>query len=481
MATSTQTFIEVDRIKPAADNLRADVGDVAELAASIKAVGLLEPLVLAQLETNGTQDYTVVIGHRRLAAAKVAGLKTVPALVRSGLTDKERVEAMLIENLQREDLAALEEAEGYRRLGELGMSQQEIAKAIGRSQAHVSKRLALLKLPEAARTALAAGALSLIDANELVAYVDDPEVIAQTLAQMKESAKRGWQDPAGRLAESIKARLGAERKRAAAIKQLTDAKISVIDVRNGYYQGSGAELGEGFGRIPMAPAAHAKAHAGSHAAWVDYDGRVRYVCTKPADHVKDTTAKVAKAAKQISAPRSAGGGGKDSAAAKAKAAESRERNKALRAAAPGRLKAIAARITDSRAKREDVVDFTLRQLLQLVIYSNNGRGAAEMAADHLGVKSRTQDGAAKFGTFIGSGRGSRDRLLKLAHTIALYSGEVPFRTMLERSYFDQELVHNASRTVEQLRLAGYKPVPEEVKAISEARKQAGSWRPAFDA
>ena len=172
--------VALERLVAASDNPRRDVGDVSDLAASIRSVGLLEPLIVCQ--QGPSEPYLVVAGHRRLAAAALAGLSVVPVIVRR-LTDAERTEIMVIENLQREGLAPLEEALAYRRLIDLGYSQRKLAERVGSSQATVSKRLALLNLPEAARAALDSGRITLEDAQALTKLNNLPERAERALAQ----------------------------------------------------------------------------------------------------------------------------------------------------------------------------------------------------------------------------------------------------------------------------------------------------------
>jgi ParB family transcriptional regulator, chromosome partitioning protein len=162
--------IAVGKLKLADDNVRSDVGDVSELVASIKAVGLIEPLIV------NAADNVVVCGARRLVAAKKAGLKDVPAIVKP-FTEQERIETMLIENLQREGLTPIEEANAYQRLVELGLTQREIAARVGRSQSAVAKRLSLLVLPEPVRKQVDSGGIKIEDAQEL-ARLKDPKLIS---------------------------------------------------------------------------------------------------------------------------------------------------------------------------------------------------------------------------------------------------------------------------------------------------------------
>lgn len=162
------------------DNLRTNLGDLGELAQSIAAVGVLEPLLVR----NTPDGPMVVAGHRRKAAAQLAvdqGLVddgfVVPLLLVDA-TAEQVTEAMLIENLQRADLDPLEEAQGYARLVGLGMAQKEIAAKVGRGAAHVSRRLGLLQLPERLQEKVAAGKIGLDEAATLVT-IKDEKVLAE--------------------------------------------------------------------------------------------------------------------------------------------------------------------------------------------------------------------------------------------------------------------------------------------------------------
>ena len=172
-------MLAIDSLVPADDNLRRRTGDVRDLAASITAVGVIEPLVVSPADDG---RYVIVAGHRRHAAAQKAGLAEVPCTIRS-LTDAERIEIMLVENLQRADLSAIEEASGYFRLVEHGLSQKELARRIGRSARHVASRLALLELPKAVQDALHAGSLMVGDGQALLALREHPEVIERLIAE----------------------------------------------------------------------------------------------------------------------------------------------------------------------------------------------------------------------------------------------------------------------------------------------------------
>lgn len=136
-------MLPVDKLCPHPDNPRKDIGDISELAESIKSNGILQNLTVVPGEDAG--HYKVIIGHRRMAAAKKAGLSEVPCAV-VNMSHKEQVATMLVENVQRADLTAYEQAMGFQMMLDLGETQQSIAKQTGFSEATVSRRLRLMKL-----------------------------------------------------------------------------------------------------------------------------------------------------------------------------------------------------------------------------------------------------------------------------------------------------------------------------------------------
>ncbi len=150
-------------------NLRSDIGDVGELAASVAEHGVLEPVILVAKPRGA--GFVAVAGHRRIAAALEAGVTEVPAMIHEAKTKPERTVWMLVENLQREDLDPLDEAKGYRQLITGGYSQNRISTAVSRSKAHVSKRLRLLELPRAVQNRVRRGELSIDDGYELARLV----------------------------------------------------------------------------------------------------------------------------------------------------------------------------------------------------------------------------------------------------------------------------------------------------------------------
>lgn len=146
MTSPSESVLEVpiEAVIPSSANPRLQLRGLDELAASIKEHGVLEPLLVT---ANGGKSFHLVAGHRRLAGAKQAGLKTVPCIVRK-LEESQQLAIQLVENLQREDLTPLEEAQGYGRLAAepYRMATRAIAQLVAKSQPHVMHRLALLKL-----------------------------------------------------------------------------------------------------------------------------------------------------------------------------------------------------------------------------------------------------------------------------------------------------------------------------------------------
>jgi len=147
-----------------------------ELAESIKVSGVVQPIVVRPAEVEGR--YILVVGERRLHASKLAGRDVIPALVRR-ISDQQAAEMTIIENLQREDLSALEQAEAFRVLSkEFQLTQAEIGERVGLSRESVSNYMRLLKLPEQTMKRLALGEISFQTAKELL-KLESPELIAK--------------------------------------------------------------------------------------------------------------------------------------------------------------------------------------------------------------------------------------------------------------------------------------------------------------
>jgi ParB family transcriptional regulator, chromosome partitioning protein len=158
-----------------------DEAGLAELANSIRARDILQPL-LARAHPANPGRFQIIAGERRWRAAALAGLHEVPALVRD-FADADALAAALVENLQRQDLNALEEADGYNRLiEEFGLTQEQLAASVGKSRAHISNTLRLLNLPGAVKAALQAGTVTAGHARALLAHPAPEQALATVIA-----------------------------------------------------------------------------------------------------------------------------------------------------------------------------------------------------------------------------------------------------------------------------------------------------------
>jgi len=176
-------LVEIDKIKPNPYQPRAvlERGELLSLASSIKEHGILQPLVVSkkikQSERGQDIEYELIAGHRRLEAAKMAGLPHVPVVVREA-TDQERLELALIENIQRADLNAIEKAKAFTRLNnEFGLTHEQIGQKIGKSREVVSNTIRLLGLPGEIQQAVIEGKISEGHARGLAGIKDHQEVL----------------------------------------------------------------------------------------------------------------------------------------------------------------------------------------------------------------------------------------------------------------------------------------------------------------
>jgi ParB family transcriptional regulator, chromosome partitioning protein len=151
--------ITIDDLHPSPNNPREKLTEIDELAASIREVGLIQPLVVQKIP--GQDGFQVVAGHRRLEACKRIQMREIPCVIRRDMLPDEELLTMLVENGQRADLDPIEEARALNRLASQGLTQAEIARKIGRSTMHVSNRLTLLSLPIEEQEQLRAGAVTI--------------------------------------------------------------------------------------------------------------------------------------------------------------------------------------------------------------------------------------------------------------------------------------------------------------------------------
>lgn len=152
------------------------------LVESIREKGIIQPILIRPLN-NGMANYEIIAGERRWRAAKQAGLQEIPAIIRD-MNDREALETALIENIQRHDLTALEEAQGYKRLmEEFDYTQEDLAKSLSKSRSHVANTLRLLNLPEGLRDYLKEGKLTAGHARALLS-AQNPLALAAKIVKL---------------------------------------------------------------------------------------------------------------------------------------------------------------------------------------------------------------------------------------------------------------------------------------------------------
>jgi ParB family chromosome partitioning protein len=185
-------FIDTDKILPNPYQPRRDFDQASllELADSIKQYGLLQPVTVSRKEEEKPDGgfvtmYELIAGERRLRAAKLAGLKQIPALIRVGDDNKTRLELAIIENLQREDLNPIDRAVAFDRLQkEFALKHEEIGKKMGKSRVYVTNTIRLLNLPKEAQQALSDGKISEGHTRPLLMLSDRPEEQMTLLREM---------------------------------------------------------------------------------------------------------------------------------------------------------------------------------------------------------------------------------------------------------------------------------------------------------
>lgn len=163
--------LDIDRLRPNPFQPRVHMSDerIEDLAQSIRAHGIIQPIVVRKT----ADGYEIVAGERRWRAAQRAGLLKVPVVVRE-MEDRQLLAAALIENIQRQDLNPLEEAQAYRRLADdFGLTQEQIAESVGKDRSSVANYVRLLKLPRELRDNVASGSLSMGHARALLALPDE--------------------------------------------------------------------------------------------------------------------------------------------------------------------------------------------------------------------------------------------------------------------------------------------------------------------
>ena len=175
---SKEEIIEVDlnelRVNPYQPRKVFNDEALMELASSIKEHGVFQPIIVKR----SIKGYEIIAGERRVRASKLAGLTKVPAIIRD-LDDEQMMEIALLENLQRENLSAIEEAIAYKSmLDKLNLTQDELSKKVGKSRSHVTNMLGLLRLPQEVQEMVATNKISMGHARVLSKLEDDDKIIS---------------------------------------------------------------------------------------------------------------------------------------------------------------------------------------------------------------------------------------------------------------------------------------------------------------
>jgi ParB family chromosome partitioning protein len=233
--------IEVARIRPNPSQPRQVFDDAAldELAASIAERGVLQPILVRAVE----DGFELVAGERRWRAAQKAQLHEIPAIIRE-FDDESSAEVALIENIQREDLNAIEEAEAYRQLiSRYGHSQEVIGKLVGKSRSHIANLLRLLELPEPVRLMLLRGDISMGHARAIVT-APDPEALALKIVEGDLSVRQ-----AEHLAKQVRPGPGHDIGRASArtARRAVDADLEALERQLGDLLGLRVKVSHGKG------------------------------------------------------------------------------------------------------------------------------------------------------------------------------------------------------------------------------------------
>ncbi len=242
--TRSQRRVPIEFLRPNPRNPRRDFAEAEldELAASIRERGIIQP-ILARTVRGAIDQYEIVAGERRWRAAQRAGLHDVP-IVLLEVSDREALELAIIENVQRADLNALEEAGSYQALAdEFKYAQDDIAKIVGKSRSHVANTLRLLKLPDSVQGFIRSGKISAGHARALLGQ-PDPEALAQAIVAQGLSVRQAEAVVQERAAKTGKAAprrpRGAKSADTLALeKRLSDALGLVVTIAD---RGKGGEL-----------------------------------------------------------------------------------------------------------------------------------------------------------------------------------------------------------------------------------------------
>ncbi|HVV76551.1 MAG TPA: ParB/RepB/Spo0J family partition protein [Mycobacteriales bacterium] len=409
--TTSPAFVELDPRSLAAHpgNIRDDLGDLTELTASIKTVGVLEPVIITPVATDdepksaktGTA-YRILAGHRRVAAAIKAKATTVPCIVRVDLdSDVDSLTTMIVENVHRADLSATEEAAAYAQLAAFDLTPAQIAERTGCKTKRVRDALKLHRLPDTVRQPVADGAITLEQAAEIAKFADDEKAHARLM----KAAESGY-GLSYAIAEE-KHRRDRNARKAKNKAALIKAGVKLIGKPKGYpYDGPVASvstlcLADGATRYTVETHSDCPAHA----AFLDTGtGEAIYVCTDP-----DGNGHVRMTASRYVSPEEA-------ARQEAEEAAHAERTEALMVAGQVRSEFLHTLV----ATPKQPPALTATSLLILFGYSDDmARNHADLVADLLGIDPDTDSVATAYAEKIRTVNPARACQHLLAHAAAI--------------------------------------------------------------
>lgn len=283
--TLDELQLPVAKIHPNPGNVRSELGDLTELADSIRSIGVVEPvLVHPHPELEG--EWMLIAGHRRHAAAQIAGRETVPAVVRDTPDEVTLAEIMLAENTHRSGLDPIDEAQALLRLKTSGKyrSVKEIAGRVHRSEVWVAERLRLLTLPESTWPSIREGQVTIGDALEVAKINTGPEA-KETLLRHAANGNRRALQAAVEEQRQIERRRELEREYGPLLHGSDRGRVLVK------HPWGAVQLGSGVGQLNVPVAMHRGSCEG-HVAFELWNGRAEAWCTRPLDHAADFPASV---------------------------------------------------------------------------------------------------------------------------------------------------------------------------------------------
>lgn len=472
--TATTATVELVQLDPRSlaehpANIRTDLGDVTELAASIRTVGILEPVIVVPVTEvdgdvqNGSDEkggYRIIAGHRRVAAAIQAKQATVPCVVRPDLNgDVEQLTGMIVENVLRTNLTPAEEAAAYAQLAAFDLTPAAIAKRTGRSGKKVRDALALHALPEQVKDRVANDTMTLDEAAAIAEFADDPKAHARLL----KAADSGY---------GLKYAIADERHRrdkkqrtATAKTALTEQGITVVGAPKGwpYYckEARVADLALADGVTLYRQDTHADCPG--HAAFLDHDGQPVFICRDPDEH-----GHIRLSGTNYVTPAEA-------ARREADAVQQQERADALTVAATVRREFLRTLLRQAKTP----VDFHRACLLLWFDYGlDTGREHPALVADLLGISSGGDDSLrSAYMKRLDSNAENRLWQHPVAHAAALAE------TNLDRAATGRSWTYRPRLTVDWLDLLtalGHERSPAEQAVYDEAVAAANEEADALD-